>query len=279
MAETDHKPNWPNTPGLTVINAGLFKTGTASMAEAYRILGLRPHHGLDLMDLPEHWAVLERAAEATWPDAPGVRHPQQQQQLLTRADWDAIFGPYDAVTDVASLFAEQLYAAYPEAKVVIVKRDVEKWLTSFDSQIVAPVWSPLGTFLQHGMCRLLGIRAIDAVKKMCYGFFCATSADEIRRNARGGYERYYDRIREVVPEENRLEYKLGDGWAPLCAFLGKEVPDVEFPRLNGKDEHTAKQQEQVYDIYRKTGKLLAPFAGAAAVGGVAWLLARRSGVL
>jgi len=271
VADTDH------TPGLTVINAGLFKTGTASMAEAYRILGLRPHHGLDLMDLPEHWAVLERAAEATWPDAPGVR--QQQQQRLTRADWDAIFGSYNAVTDVASLFAEQLYAAYPEAKVVIVKRDVEKWLPSFDSQVVGPVWSPLSTFLQHGMCRLLGIRAIDAMKKMCYGYFSASSADEIRRNARAGYERYYERIREVVPAHKRLEYKLGDGWAPLCAFLGKEVPGVEFPRLNGKDEHTAKQQEQVYDIYRRTARLLAPWAGVAAAGGVGWLLARRSGAL
>jgi hypothetical protein len=22
-----------------------------------------------------------------------------------------------------------------------------------------------------------------------------------------------------------------EGWAPLCAFLGREVPDVEFPHI------------------------------------------------
>lgn len=33
--------------GLKVINAGLFRMGTKSMAEAYKILGLRTHHALD----------------------------------------------------------------------------------------------------------------------------------------------------------------------------------------------------------------------------------------
>ncbi|KAH7029197.1 uncharacterized protein B0I36DRAFT_325237 [Microdochium trichocladiopsis] len=286
-------------PGLTVINAGPFKTGTASMAEAYRILGLRPHHGLELMDLPEHWAVLERAAERTWPDAPGVRpqttttssppssssssapdsSPQEQRQLLTRAEWDTIFADFDAVTDVAALFADQLSQAYPEAKVVIVRRDTEKWYASFDSQIIQVIWSPFGTFMQHGPARLAGNRGIDAMKKMCYGHWRARTAEELRSNAREGYERYYDRIREVVPPERRLEYQLGSGWAPLCEFLGREVPDVEFPRLNGKDAHSAKQLEHTYDMLGKAGRILAPWVGAAAVLVVGVLVAKRNNML
>lgn len=33
---------------------------------------------------------------------------------------------------------------------------------------------------------------------------------------------------------NFLAYDLtaGEGWAPLCAFLGKPVPDRPFPRSN-----------------------------------------------
>lgn len=31
-----------------------------------------------------------------------------------------------------------------------------------------------------------------------------------------------------------LEYKLSDGWEPLCEFLGKPVPDQPFPHLNEK---------------------------------------------
>ena len=38
----------------------------------------------------------------------------------------------------------------------------------------------------------------------------------------------------MVPEgERRLEYRLSDGWAPLCQFLGCDVPqDTPFPRVN-----------------------------------------------
>lgn len=36
----------------------------------------------------------------------------------------------------------------------------------------------------------------------------------------------------MVPAERLLDYKLGDGWEPLCEFLGKDAPSEEFPRLN-----------------------------------------------
>jgi hypothetical protein len=39
-------------------------------------------------------------------------------------------------------------------------------------------------------------------------------------------------IRGMVPKENLLEFKPGDGWEPLCKFLGKEIPDVEYPHAN-----------------------------------------------
>lgn len=40
----------------------------------------------------------------------------------------------------------------------------------------------------------------------------------------------------MVPKERLLEYKMGSGWAPLCEFLGKDVPDEEFPWLNESKE-------------------------------------------
>jgi hypothetical protein len=39
-------------------------------------------------------------------------------------------------------------------------------------------------------------------------------------------------MRRLVPRERLLEYKLGSGWKPLCDFLGKEVPEEEFPNIN-----------------------------------------------
>ena len=29
-----------------------------------------------------------------------------------------------------------------------------------------------------------------------------------------------------------LEYHVKEGWGPLCEFLGKDVPEGEFPRAN-----------------------------------------------
>ena len=43
-------------------------------------------------------------------------------------------------------------------------------------------------------------------------------------------------IRDTVPEENLLEYKMGEGWKPLCDFLEVPVPEgKKFPRTNDTD--------------------------------------------
>lgn len=39
-------------------------------------------------------------------------------------------------------------------------------------------------------------------------------------------------IRGLVPKERLLEWSVEDGWAPLCSFLGKPVPDEPFPHAN-----------------------------------------------
>jgi uncharacterized protein (DUF1786 family) len=51
-------------------------------------------------------------------------------------------------------------------------------------------------------------------------------------NSRETYYRNYAYVRNLVPKERLLEYELESGWAPLCSFLGKEVPHVPFPRVN-----------------------------------------------
>ena len=40
----------------------------------------------------------------------------------------------------------------------------------------------------------------------------------------------------MVPKENLLEYKMGEGWKPLCDFLEVPVPEgKKFPRTNDTD--------------------------------------------
>ena len=57
----------------------------------------------------------------------------------------------------------------------------------------------------------------------------------MREKARGKYREHYALVRRVVPEGMLLEYKLGEGWGPLCEFLAKPVPEVPFPRVNDSE--------------------------------------------
>ena len=67
---------------------------------------------------------------------------------------------------------------------------------------------------------------------------------------------------------------MQDGWEPLCAFLGEDVPAGEFPSGNAKEELA----ERIRLFGREAGKLLLMRIGqVAAVVGVVWW-AGRAGV-
>jgi hypothetical protein len=46
------------------------------------------------------------------------------------------------------------------------------------------------------------------------------------------YQDHVDEVRSLVPPERLLEYRISDGWDPLCNFLDEEVPDTQFPTGN-----------------------------------------------
>ncbi|KAI0019488.1 hypothetical protein F4780DRAFT_437903 [Xylariomycetidae sp. FL0641] len=250
---------------LQIINAGLFRMATKSMAQAYIILGFKTHHGLlqDVMDTP--WDLIEQAAEATWPGVLGAspRPPN------TYADWEKIWGAYDAVTDLASPFAPQLIQAYPNAKVVIVQRDFEAWWPSFQAGLKDPVTKPPLSDIQAFITsRLLGIRPVHAMRKVIFGLFGAKSRAEINKErAREVYDTYFAKIRQIVPPERLLEYRLGSGWGPLCQFLGAEEPDVPFPQGNDKVVHSAENKSRHLIFLTNALKVVGPWAlGFLAIG-------------
>ncbi|KAJ4863452.1 hypothetical protein T069G_04406 [Trichoderma breve] len=233
--------------GLLVIHVALFRMATRSLAEAYRTLGYKTHHGVeDILGNP--WDKIEQAAEATWPTVPNAR----PRSRFTRSDWDNLWGnEYDIVTDLACPFADQLIQAYPDAKVVIVQRD-------FDRQQIF-------VFL---IGSVIGSRAAEAMLKVNYGFFKATSVSEIREHAREVYDEYYGQIRAVIPEAKRLEYTMGDGWEPLCAFLGKDVPDIPFPRLNdSKSRSESQRQGEIMVLLNSVKKVTLLGLGVATIAG------------
>lgn len=105
-------------------------------------------------------------------------------------------------------------------------------------------------------------------------FFGARSRAELRGNAKKVYREHYETVRRLTPKERLLELDLGEvGWEPLCAFLGKEVPSVPFPRGN----ETAVMQEKLGIVFRGAGvrilrRGLGIGVGVTAIAVVVWYL-------
>ncbi|KAJ4406632.1 hypothetical protein N0V82_010079 [Gnomoniopsis sp. IMI 355080] len=249
----------PDRPTL-VLSLGLLRTGTASIAAALRILGYHNvWHGIDAISNSADWAVLNRAADATFPNLPSYTG-----KAFTRADWDEIWGPCEAITDIGSIFSAQLVEVYPEAKVVLVERDVDKWFASIDEGVFSSLWGMVPDFFVGVVEPLIGSVSGPASRKHLLGFFGARDVDELRVKAKNGYKAHYRRVREMVPEGRLLDFKIEEGWEPLCEFLGKEIPvGVPFPHVNDADALKAKLREHMMNMLKSLGSKAGPWAAAA----------------
>ncbi|KAM4061063.1 P-loop containing nucleoside triphosphate hydrolase protein [Hirsutella rhossiliensis] len=247
---------------LKVLALGLPRTGSASIAEALTILGYKDvYHGSRFFDSPGDLRIFSRAADATFPVL-----PTYTGRAFTLQDWEKVFGSCEASTDVAGVFSNQLVELYPKAKVILTVRSFDKWYESMDEAI----FKSLGNF-RADMCVKLGSQFVMDCRKLCLGFFDAKTVDEARKNARMVYNRHHCLLQEKVPPEQLLIYTMGDGWEPLCQFLGKPVPDASFPWVNERAEHNTKLVEKFRSELLRAAKLLIPWiVGVGAVGAGCW---------
>ena len=67
---------------------------------------------------------------------------------FSRTQWDQLLAEYGAVSDVPALALWQdLLEAYPEAKVVLMERDIDRWYVSFDDAVIKVMWRPWGNWI------------------------------------------------------------------------------------------------------------------------------------
>ncbi len=57
------------------------------------------------------------------------------------------------------------------------------------------------------------------------------------------YEKNTADVQAAFTQERLLTYNLGDGWEPLCRFLGEPVPDVPYPRSNSREQFKSMMSE------------------------------------
>jgi hypothetical protein len=239
-----------------ILCLGMARTGTASLAESLRILGIpNVHHGIQVIgpEFHKQWTIFDRAADASFPVL-----PTYTGKPFTRAEWDEAFGEYGAVTDIASFYAMSLLHAYPDAQVILVERDIDSWLKSVE-QVFKPWQSGSHVRMIHWIESFIGSLEGTVSLKFELGWTESKRPKDIYGNARAAYERHYREIRATVPPEQLLDFQLKEGWEPLCRFLGKDIPDVPFPHVNEAAEyarHIKKSRNNA--LKRLVKKLLLP---------------------
>lgn len=219
---------------VQVIGAGFGRTGTTSMKAALEHLGFGPtYHMFEILGRPERMAP--------WADILDGGTP----------DWATVFDGYQSTVDwPGCTYWRELAEAYPDAKVLLTVRDPQKWYDSVHGSIFQVASMP-GVPDDPGLAGIL-----PDIRRMIWdepGTFGGRFED--REHAISVYEQHNAAVIDGVPADRLLVYTVGDGWEPLCDFLGVAVPEVDFPHVNDS-KSLAGLVEQV----RADGRLPDPFA-------------------
>lgn len=178
-----------------VFGIGLSKTGTTSLNNALEILGYRAFH------LPPITRVED-----------GVVH----------ADWPWWVYRYNALTDltVAALHRD-LARTFVNARFIYTRRDMAGWL---------------GSCRRHFTLELADQRVKEGqtyLHDLTRAFYGSHLYDEEKyRRAYLAHEADVMQVHEGRDNFMISDLTSGDGWAPLCDFLSKPVPDIPFPVSN-----------------------------------------------
>jgi hypothetical protein len=195
---------------LKLIGAGLGRTGTLSLKAALERLGYGPcYHMIEVLTAPERGRLwLERTPSGAY-------------------DWDAIFRGYRATVDwPAAAFWRELADHYPDAKILLSLRDPDRWYES--------VMNTIYPVMKQGPPESAP-RILHDFHEMVYALiFERTFSNRLgdASYAKRVLEEHNQAVIDEIPASRLLVYRAGDGWEPLCRFLGVAVPDEAFPHLN-----------------------------------------------
>ncbi|OIW26909.1 hypothetical protein CONLIGDRAFT_717105 [Coniochaeta ligniaria NRRL 30616] len=258
---------------MEVLGLGMGRTGTASMRAALEILGIPTYHGADMHSNPRDGDI--------WVEAINAKYYGDTSVKLDADFFDKALGHVSGCTDYPpNMFGPELIASYPAAKVVLVTRDPEAWYPSFERALIrgqdSPAW--FRRFLALVDDQTSRVQPV-IWRGMMQGQFGARDSVEWRRRAKAVYAAHNDEIRETLRDqpERLLEYRLGSGWGPLCDFLGKEVPDRDFPRVNETAQHDAMIRVFVMQVGQRFLLGLLKAAGVGLVAVAAWRWWRLNG--
>ena len=195
---------------LEVIGSGFGRTGTKSLKAALERLGYGPcHHMHEIVEDPgqvAHWQAIAAGR---------------------RVDWNTVFAGYRSQVDWPGAHVwRELAAAFPDAKVVHSVRPEAQWWASFNKTIGKLMARYEGLPLPPHIRDMLSAWN-DLAGKTTFGGVLDDEA-----TGRAAFRKRTEEVTAALPASRVLVFDVAEGWEPLCAFLGKKVPDEPFPHHN-----------------------------------------------
>ncbi len=184
---------------MKIFCIGLSKTGTRSLHEALQILGYRSVHwgGPDLQTAVQRGPAIRAAVEAALRDG---------RPLLDDLDEADAYSDILALSTSFAVLDEQ----YPSSRFILTVRRLEDWLESRRRHVEANV----------------ARRARDEYE----GSFLTVDIEgwttELTEHERRVRDHFEGRPEALLV----MDIVAGDGWEPLCAFLGVPIPNEPFPQ-------------------------------------------------
>lgn len=206
---------------LEIIGAGFGRTGTNSLKLALEHLGFGPcHHMFEVRDNPDQLPAWDKASRGE------------------KVDWDVVFGNYRSQVDwPGARYWRELAQHYPDAKVILSVRDPDEWFDSVQATI-APLAASRGSHPVPYVNALLDMAHRTVVEAV----FNGKISD--RAYATQVFRDHVAAVQSELPAARLLTFDPGEGWPPLCAFLGVAVPDTPFPRTNSSKQFTEQEWKQ-----------------------------------
>jgi hypothetical protein len=203
---------------MDVIGVGFGRTGTLSLKAALETLGFGPCvHMLPLFGDPERAALFHKAATGD-----------------TGALEAALAGHRSTVDWPGTYFWRDLVERYPTARIVLTTRDPQRWYDSAHRTIFAAAHAPAPDHQDPEQALVMAM----AHAVVWDGQFGGRFGD--REHAVRVFEEHNEAVRRTVAADRLLEFQVGAGWEPLCAFLDRPVPAEPFPRLNDAEQFLAR---------------------------------------
>jgi len=202
---------------LRVIGAGLGRTGTNSLKLALeQLLDAPCYH---MLEVNRHPADVHIWLDALRGNPSGL---------------GAVLAGYAATVDwPGAALWRWLAAEHTDAIVLLsMREDAATWLRSARSTIM-PITEPDW----YDDPESAAMRDMD---EEMFAAFDPNWRDDAA--ALAAYDRHVATVRREVAPERLVEWRPGDGWAPLCAALALPVPSEPFPHVNSTAEFVARQK-------------------------------------